>query len=323
MKTKSATLHSAALVLLIASGAAMAEVDVYGKVNVTVQNSDEAGDSNVELRSNASRFGVKGSEDLENGLKAIYQFEWEVDPTDNANSSDDHIKARNQFVGLTGFFGTVKAGRHDTALKLAQGDFDLFNDLEGDIKNIVNGENRESNFIGYTTPVFADAFSVTVNFIPGEEPGVDADGDGTVEDGIAEGTSFSLNYETDALYAAIARDADIDGLNIDTTRFVGGYKFGAAQLNVLYQQTDADGVDGDAVGASFAYKLGDSNTLKLQHVQGDIHETGLVALDAQTSVGVDHKLGRNTKLFGFYTTGDIAETDESRDYFGVGIEHKF
>lgn len=316
MKMKSAILYSAASVLLIASGAAAAEVDVYGKANVTLQNSDEAGTSEIELRSNASRFGVKGSEDLESGLKAIYQFEWEVDPTDNANASDDHIKARNQFVGLTGFFGTVVVGRHDTALKLGQGDFDLFNDLEGDIKNIVNGENRLSNFIGYTTPVFADAFSVTVNLIPGEDAAAG-------EDGVADGTSFSLNYETDLLYAAIARDADIDGVNVDTTRFTGGYKFGAAQLNVLYQQTDADIVDGDAVGASFAYKLGDRNTFKLQHVQGDIHETGLVALDAQTSVGLDHKLGKNTKVFGFYTTGDIANTDESNDYLGIGLEHKF
>ena len=31
------------------------------------------------------------------------------------------LTARNQFVGLQGAFGTVKVGRHDTALKEAQG----------------------------------------------------------------------------------------------------------------------------------------------------------------------------------------------------------
>ncbi|HEX6927874.1 MAG TPA: porin, partial [Gammaproteobacteria bacterium] len=243
MKLKSATLYSAASVLLVASGAALAEVDVYGKANVTLQNSDEAGISEIELKSNASRFGLKGNEVLSDGLKVIYQFEWEVDPTDRSDTSDDpdssnHIKARNQFVGLTGDFGTLKVGRHDTALKLAQGDFDLFNDLEGDIKNILNGENRESNFIGYTTPAFADAFSVTVNLIPGEDAAAG-------NDGIADGTSISLNYETDTVYAALAQDSDIDGAGIDTLRATGGYKFGAAQVNLIYQQTDAGATDGD------------------------------------------------------------------------------
>lgn len=315
MKLKSGMIASTAAVLLIAAGHATAEVDVYGKANVTVQNSDEDGESAVEVKSNASRFGIKGAEELESGLTAIYQFEWEVDPADKANASDNHIKSRNQFVGLKGGFGTLKVGRHDTALKVAQGDFDLFNDLEGDIKHILNGENRESNFIGYTTPEFAGAFSVTVNVIPGEDPAAG-------EDGIADGTSISLNYETDTIYAALAQDSDIDGADIDTTRLVGGYKFGDAIINAIYQQTDVGSVDGDAYGASFAYKFG-QNVFKLQHIEGDIHETGLVDLEAQTSIGLDRKIGKSTKVFGFYTTGDVVASDDDDSYFGVGIEHKF
>lgn len=314
MKLKSATLYSAATLLLLAGGSALAGVDVYGRVNVNLQNADEAGESAVELRSNASRFGVKGSEELDGGLKAIYQFEWEVDPTDNSNASDNHIKSRNQFIGLTGSFGTLKVGRHDTALKTSQGDFDLFDNLEGDIKNIVNGENRESNFIGYTTPSFG-AFSVTVNLIPGEDAAAG-------EDGIADATSVSLNYEGDALYLALAQDSDMDGVDVDTTRVTGGYRFGDARVNVIYQQTDAGDMDGDASGASFAYKFADF-TFKVQHMQGDIHELGLAPLESQSSIGLDRKLGKNTKLYGFYTTGDIAASDESNDYLGIGLEHKF
>ena len=62
---------------------------------------------------------------------------------------------------------------------------------------------------------------------------------------------------------------------------------------------------------------------KVQHVQGDIWEIGGAPLEAQTSVGLDRKLAKSTKLFGFYTTGDIGGGSESNDYFGVGIEHKF
>ncbi|HEX7030986.1 MAG TPA: porin [Gammaproteobacteria bacterium] len=315
MKLKFPALYSAA-VLLAAGGNAMAEVDVYGKANITVQNSDEGGASQVELKSNASRFGLKGDEDIGEGLKVIYRFEWEVDP--DGKSGADNFSARNQFVGLAGFFGTLKVGRHDTALKTAQGDFDLFNDLSGDIKNILNGENRLGNYIGYTTPEIADAFSVTVNLFPGEDAAAG-------NDGIADGTSISLNYETDTVYAALARDSDIDGVGVDTTRAMGGYKFGAAQVNVLYQQTDAGALDGDGYGASFAYGFG-RNTFKLQYVDADIYQTGVdsdIVLENQASVGLDRRIGDSTKLFGFYTTGDVAATGESNDYFGVGIEHKF
>lgn len=300
---------------LLAGGPAFAGIDVYGKANITVQNSDDGGVSQVELKSNASRFGVKGDEILGETLKVIYQFEWEVDP--DGKSGADNFSARNQFVGLAGSFGTIKVGRHDTALKTAQGDFDLFNDLEGDIKNVFNGENRLGNYIGYTTPEFAGAFSVTVNLFPGEDAAAG-------NDGIADGTSVSLNYETETIYAALARDSGIDGDDVDTTRAVGGYKFGAAQVNLIYQVTDAGATDGDGYGASFAWKFG-KNTFKLQYADADIYQVAGFEdmLEKQASVGLDHKLGDSTKLFGFYTTGDVAATGESNDYFGLGIQHKF
>ena len=307
------------LSLLLVAGAAGAEVDLYGKLNVTLQESDEAGESVVELQSNASRVGVKGEEDLARGLKAIYQFEWEVDP--DGQSGDDNFSARNQFVGLAGAFGTVKVGRHDTALKEAQGDFDLFNDLEGDINDLFLGENRLENYIGYTTPTFADAVSVTVNLFPGEDP---AGGN----DGVADATSVAVNYETDLVYAAIAHDTDVDGEGVDSTRLAGGYTLGAARFGLLYQRTDAGGVDGDGFGGSVAYSFGDS-TAKLQYLDADIWQVVPQAdpldnlLESLVSVGLDHSLGENTKVFGFYTTGDIGGTDESNDYLAIGIEHKF
>lgn len=301
------------------TGAAFAEVDVYGRLNVTLQNSDEAAGEQVELQSNASRVGFKGEEEFRNGLKAIYQFEWEVDP--DGQSGDDNFSARNQFVGLEGAFGTVKVGRHDTALKKAQGDFDLFNDLEGDIKHTFNGENRLKDYVGYTTPSFADAFSVTLNFFPGEDPAAG-------NDGVADGTSISLSYETDLVYAAVARDRDLDGRGVDTTRLVGGYTLGPAQLMLLYQRTDAGAVDEDGFGASLAYTFGD-NIAKLQYLDADLWRTDPQPdpldnrLESQLSVGLDRELGENTTLFGFYTAGDIGGTGESNDYVAIGLEHKF
>ncbi len=324
-RTRPGAGHELAQLLLVAPAlvamapGSAAEIDVYGRLNVTLQNSDEAAGEQVELQSNSSRVGVKGEEALNGGLKVIYQFEWQIDP--DGQSGDDNISARNQFVGLEGGFGTVKVGRHDTALKEAQGDFDLFNDLEGDISKSFNGENRLKDYIGYTTPTFADAFSVTVNFFPGEDP---AGGN----DGVADGASVSLTYETDLVYAAVAQDRDLEGEGVDTTRVVGGYTLGPAQVMLLYQRTEVGNVDDDGFGASVAWTFG-KNTAKLQYLDSDIWRTDpqvdpLDNLhDSLLSVGLDHALGDATRLFAFYTSGDIGGTSESNNYAAIGIEHKF
>ena len=106
----------------ITSAFAGSELDVYGRLNVTLQNSDEAaGEAHVELRNNSSRVGVKGEKALSAGLKAIYQLEFGVNL--DGDSGDDTFTPRNQFVGLQGTFGTIKVGRHDTALKRGAGRF--------------------------------------------------------------------------------------------------------------------------------------------------------------------------------------------------------
>ena len=60
----------------------LADVDVYGKANVTVQSTDDGEGSFTEIKSNSSRFGLKGSEKITDGLEAVYKFEFQVDVTD-------------------------------------------------------------------------------------------------------------------------------------------------------------------------------------------------------------------------------------------------
>ncbi len=295
------------------------EVDVYGRINLTLQNSDETAGEEVELRNNSSRVGVKGELALDAGLKAIYQLEFGVNI--DGDSDEDVFTHRNQFVGLEGAFGTIKVGRHDTALKQAQGDFDLFDDLEGDIGGVLNGENRLRNYIGYVSPAFGKAFTATVNFFPGEDPD-------SGNDGVADAMSLSLVYETDLVYAAVAHDIDTDGEGVDTTRVVGGYTLGPAQIMLMYQRTDTDTVEDDGFGASVAWTFG-KYVAKLQYLDADTWRTqpALDPLDnlyeSLLSVGLDRELGEDTRLFGFYTTGDIGGTTESNNYVAIGVEHNF
>jgi predicted porin len=276
---------------------------VYGKINVTAQQSDEGEGSFSELKSNASRFGLKGDYALDGELTLVYQLEWEVDPSDEAN--EKNIKARDQFIGIKGSFGTIKAGRNDTALKLSQGKMDLFNDYEADIKTLWKGENRMSNSLAYISPSFS-GFSVQVSHI--------------MEDSAKgqDGQSVALMYGDDALkdstiFASIAMDNDISGY--DTSRAFVQTKVARFKLGAGVQQQEAmtGGKKEDGWLANLAYPL-DKYELKAQYQTLEEHDG--------YSLGADYKLGKDTKLFAWYSSFDFDNKADS-DYVAIGLEHKF
>ena len=301
------------------SGYVLAEddwVNVYGKVWLTLDKvSEDNGDDQWELNSNASRLGFKGK-GAAGDLEAFYQIEWEVDFTDSSSSSDDHIKARNQFVGLRGGFGEILAGRNDTPMKNAGKRVDIFNDSPFDIKSVFNGENRASGVIQYSTPSM-NGFKAQVAIVPGEETGG--------EDGIADGISTSFDFKTGDFQFTLAIDDGLDSPVVETTRFTASYKAEGLQVGVVFQDTDNNGVSGDGLVASASYKI-DNHTLKLQLVDSDIWETGVssrVKYESQTIVGWDYKYASNTTFTTYFGTSDEGATDDTDTVFGVGVIQKF
>ncbi|MCG7555035.1 porin [Pseudoalteromonas sp. Of11M-6] len=290
---------------------ANAEVDVYGKANVSVQSSDDGAGSVTEIKSNASRFGFKGSEKLDSGLEVIYKLEFQVDVSDADSKGDkDNITARNQYVGLKGNFGEVVIGRNDTALKQSQGKLDQFNDLEGDIKVLFKGENRLGDSISYKSPSF-NGFRVLGSFIAEDS-----------EEG-ENGFSTALTYgdaglKESTIYAAIAADSEVNGY--DTVRFTVQGKVADFKLGAMYQtQEKVDGsAEADGYLLNAAYKLGNA-TLKAQYQVIDFDAGDKVD---GVSAGVDYKLAKNAKVYGFYSTFD-ADNQVEKDYLGLGIEYKF
>ncbi|MDP5142848.1 porin [Rheinheimera baltica] len=292
-----------AVALASASTLQARELEVYGKINVTAQSSDEGEGRFTELKSNTSRFGLKGDYALEDGLSVTYQLEWEVDPSDEAN--EKNIKARNQYLGLAGSFGEVRVGRHDSALKMSQGKIDLFNDYEADIKVLWKGENRVSNSISYFTPSFS-GFSAQVTYVVEDSP--------AGEDGI----SAALMYGDDGLknsnvYAALAYDAEVNGY--DTVRASGQVKVAGFKLGAMYQTQESTSttVERDGYLVSVAYPMGKAELKGQYQVMED---------DNGFSAGVDYKLGKNTKVFAWYSSFDFDEALD-KDYLAVGLEHKF
>ena len=159
-------IHALALLLLIVfTHDANADVDFYGKVNVSLENTDTNTEDETEFKNNASRVGVKGSYDFSSGLQLNFQVEQEIDPTDLRADRDKVFKDRNTFIAISGDFGKLYAGTHDTVFKQSQLKIDLFNDTRADIKYILRGENRMDSFVGYTSPDLIDGLNLTVNSI--------------------------------------------------------------------------------------------------------------------------------------------------------------
>ena len=142
-----------------------ADINFYGKVNVSLEDTDLNASSKTEFKNNASRIGFKGSFDISSSLELSFQIEEEIDPTDFKTDGDKVFKERNSFIAISGSFGEFLAGTYDTAFKKSQLKIDLFNDTRADIKYILRGENRMNSFMGYTSPDFIEGFNVSINSI--------------------------------------------------------------------------------------------------------------------------------------------------------------
>ncbi len=320
-------------------GVAMAAPTVYGKMNVTYENSDldvsvdadgvEGSDSadTWELNSNASRLGVKGSENISDDLSAFYKAEYEI-MVDDGDKGGDTFSQRDIYVGLKGGWGAVQLGNYDTPFKKTQGKVDQFNDMSaGDIKNVLVGENRESDLIQYTSPAIADAFTVTVAVQAGEEYCPDGSA-GDCQDGPAENFSVALVYDDDTFYAALGQDDGINGY--DATRLVGMMKMDAFEFGAIYQTAEEsegdDPAEQDGYILSAAMNIDSKNKIRFQYGYSELEDDaagidsiasylsddvdiGAVdvafagELDAevtQIALGYDHKLSKQTKLFANY-----------------------
>ena len=301
------------LTVLVVSLSLSAETTFYGKLWITAENENNNANSISDLVSNASRIGFKGDLEAGNKLSVIYQLEYEVDPVDGTadESKGRSFKQRNSFVGLKGSYGTLFLGTHDTAFKKSQAKIDLFNDLASDIKNILHGENRMKDFVGFTTPTSESGFSTTFNAIRGTED--------FNNNKLGDYLSYSLNYSGENLYAAIALDSDVKGY--DSTRYSihlprGIYKFG-----VIYQESKKISTNksenGFVINAS--RKIGTKGEFKIQLAESDMK----LSEGRQSTVGYDYKLNKEFKIFFFYTDLSTSNFAKEKEVAAVGFELKF
>ncbi|GAA4901224.1 porin [Ferrimonas pelagia] len=306
MSIKRSVLAAAVVAAVVPTAASATDVDVYGRLNLTLQANDIDGESETKIASHSSRFGVRGSHEISAGLEAIFQAEWGLNVT-----KDPAFSNRNQFIGLKGDFGMTTIGRRDTALKLSQGKVDQFNDFDGDLGKIMGGEVRASQQVSYATPVIADLFRAEMTYLTD-----DANGDHGVS---VAATVGDANYKKQAFYGAVAYDSEVS--DRDILRITAGGKIAGIELGAMYSDEEvvSSGAQGDAFLISAAYGFGDTK-VKAQFIDGDIPGKA----NTSYSVGAEHKLSKQLRLNAYFTglEFDAADRDDDR-YVAVGLRYDF
>ncbi len=165
---KRIALSTLSLALLGAAGAAHAQssVTLYGLIDESIQyihNANAANDHLVQLAAGnlqGSRWGMKGTEDLGGGLKAIFQLESGFDPNTGKSLQSSRLFGRQAYVGVThDAYGTFTMGRqYDPLVDLVQpltadNYFGSTFTTPGDVDNNDNSS-RTNNAIKYVSPVW-------------------------------------------------------------------------------------------------------------------------------------------------------------------------
>jgi predicted porin len=338
---------------LVAPAAAMADATLFGKAHFIIQNTDvddgtSSGTGDVwSVDSIHSRVGVKGSEDLGDGLTAVYHFEFKVNQDSGSGLGD-----RNQFIGLAGGFGTVLLGRHDTPMKMSQGKFDEFGDLpNGDITKVIPGEDRVDNVIAYVSPAMGGLTFVGAA-VAGELGDGASVGDNNALTSIADHLSLAGLYSNGPIFASLAYNTyDLGsfapGVEPSLLRGTFIWKGGMWQAGVMYSSMDLDipgASDPDQMGVSGHLKVGAAGKVKAQYLMGDSPRgnasdaaTGTFSPNVtiglpvsspenevtQFSIGYEHALSKRTTLHAGYTAYEEDQTNYEKNVLFGGMIHKF
>lgn len=303
--------------------AASSNVDIYGIVNVSVNrvDADVANrDNSLGVVSNASRLGLKGSEDLGGGLAAI----WQIEASINAEEVSGSLGGRNTFVGLKGGFGTVLMGQHDTPMKLLGRSVDNFGDTMADSRNLLGADNstgttsydlRTKNTIAYISPNFSGLTAILA-YVADHQGGLATPTSCStsvsgLDCNVNDAWSASATYNNGPLMLG----AGYEKHNIAATtttevsrhiwRLVGGYTLGDLKLGAQYENASADNVaalnpsDRNAWGLFANYAMG-AITLKANYLSVGDYDGTSDSGAKQYTLGADYALSKRTTAYAFY-----------------------
>jgi predicted porin len=261
----------------LASTAAFAQsnVTIYGRADmgyVSRSGDNGAVAAGVERRNEfvsgvgaGSRIGFRGTEDLGNGLKAIFEYEFGTAIESGTNAAATWGN-RHSWIGLTGNFGTVVGGKLDGVRYGIFNKYDAFGGgYSGNFTQMTAQVDRASNAVAYISPKFMGGFDVTLAYathigganplglgvnegsaaVGGNAPGTNGnDGDAglnTIRLAYGNGPiSVDLDWERVSFKSnGTGTAAAVDDVTVYT--IAGSYDFGMVKVAALYDNLQIDG----------------------------------------------------------------------------------
>jgi len=238
MKIKSTVILSVAALAVLAqfSGAARAQssVTLYGVVDINIEyvnhvgkiptaaNQFNPGPGNNAYRINSggvagSRWGLRGEEEIGNGLKAIFALESGFNVDNGTMSMPGRLFDRQAFLGIqSANYGRLTFGRQYTSIMLALANFTpmAFAPQYDPVLAMVGPNLREDNTVAYSGtfgPLTAMAhwsFGTGVAVPPAVFNGIAVGGDGEVPGQFRRDTGYGVgfNYFAGKLGLSVAYD---------------------------------------------------------------------------------------------------------------------
>ncbi len=277
-----------ALAVLAASGTAFAatsNVDIYGQARLSLTSVDGA---EYSMADQASRIGLKGSEDLGGGMKASYHWENKLSfATGFLNNSGSQRLAN---VSIESGLGKLQIGSIYLPYKLV-GTASLVEDTAADMVGTVISSSTDAAVTGinYTSPTFSGVHAAI---------------------GLTNGngkSSAALVYANGPLTASVAKQ-DITNTT-DATKFNIGYAMG--DLTVKLTSEDQAGVKTNVIGATYA--MGPV-TLLANYADTDN------AQGTRTVVGAVYSLSKRTNVVAAYADDKAGAV---QDAITVQLNHAF
>jgi len=262
--------------------------------------------------SKSNRFGFRGSEDLGNGLKAVFVLEQGLNG--DTGSLWNSSQARQSYAGLAGNFGTVTLGRQHTPQHNFTIAVDPFrkNGL-GTTANVLMQDKRLSNLAAYTSPSwggFRFVLGYTLNASDNEN--IENNGDTRVW---AIAPSFTMdklfvaaNYHAAKLNHAHNHGGALNNKSVfNVLDLYGSYDFGFVKLgSTIGRRTtkkDVIAPNKDSkltqwmIGATFKVSPSDSILTSYSRASENKLDDNGARRISQFAVGYEHALSKRTVLY--------------------------
>lgn len=309
---------AAALASVGASAFAQSSVTLYGRVNATIERQKIGNVTDNKLQNNASRFGLRGSEDLGGGMKAGFQLEHGLNINDG-RQSQGAFWARQSEINLSGGFGMVRLGNFFSEAYYATADYvSMHNHDTGTSSDAFYAYlGRNTGKVAYRTPSIGGATFEAAITEAGSSP------EGRTVDLAAnwKGGPLHLGFGYEKNDPQNALTSKKDQYAVRALYEMGSFVLGG------YVQRDKNVY---ASGNRTTYRLAVMHTMGNTEFHANYGHagdySGLAGDQAanQYTLGINQNLSKRTKVYGFFTKiADKGTLYGDFSSFAVGVRHNF